>query len=230
MKFLNNFKNPQGRLGDRIIDQMNEKNAAVAVWGIGHLEITEDMTVLDIGCGGGTNVRRMAENARKAYGVDYSQKAVERSKKYCKIQSNAEIIRADVSSLPFEDDTFDVITAIKTVFFWPDLENDFREVKRVLKPGGSFAIIVDYNGSKGKRTMKFAERLLEMEPENDSYYAGLLLEVGFSEVTSYIRNTSAKKETKKVNNSIKEVNDDRFGDRASFSDKMDEWICVIAKK
>lgn len=200
MKFLNNFKNPQGKLGDKIIDQMNEKNAQVAIWGINHLEIKEDMTILDIGCGGGTNVKRMAENAQKVFGVDYSQKAVERSKEYNKTQNNVEIIKASVSNLPFDDNAFDIITAIKTVFFWPDLKNDFKEVKRVLKPGGVFTIIVDYNGANGKKTMKFAEKLLEMNPKNDVDYTNLLLEVGFSEVTSYVRNTSTKKETIKVNN------------------------------
>ena len=230
MKFLNNFKNPQGKLGDKIIDQMNEKNAQVALWGISHLEITEDMVVLDIGCGGGTNVKRMAENAQKAYGVDYSKKAVERSKEYNKTQSNVEIIEASVSNLPFDDNTFDIITAIKTVFFWPDLENDFKEVKRVLKPGGLFAIIVDYNGANGKKVMKFAEKLLEMDPKKDVDYTNLLLEVGFSEVISHIRNTSTRNETVKVNNIKKEEVNDTFSDKASFSDKMEEWICLIAKK
>ena len=41
MKFLNNFKNPQGKLGDKIINQMNEKNAQVAIWAINHLEIND---------------------------------------------------------------------------------------------------------------------------------------------------------------------------------------------
>lgn len=230
MKFFNNFKNPQGKLGDKIIDQMNEKNAQVAIWGISHLQINDSMTVLDIGCGGGTNVKRIAENAQKVYGIDYSQKAVERSKEYTETQENAEILKAGVSNLPFDDNTFDVITAIKTVFFWPDLKNDFKEVKRVLKPGGAFAIIVDYNGANGKKVMKFAEKLMEMDPKNDSDYTLLLLEAGFGKVTSYIRNTSSKKETVKVNNIKKEEIKDTFKDKASFSDKMDEWICLVAEK
>ena len=63
MKFLNNFKNPQGKLGDKIIDQMNEKNAQVAIWGINHIVINESDIILDIGCGGGTNVKRMASKS-----------------------------------------------------------------------------------------------------------------------------------------------------------------------
>ena len=123
-----------------------------------------------------------------------------------------------------------MITAIKTVFFWPDLENDFKEVKRVLKPRGSFAIIADYNGANGKKVMKFAEKLLEMEPKKDIEYTNLLLEVGFGEVTSYVRNTSTRNETVKVNNIKKEERNYNISEKASLSDKMDEWICLIAKK
>ncbi|WP_405270694.1 class I SAM-dependent methyltransferase [Methanobrevibacter sp.] len=192
--------------------------------------MNESDIILDIGCGGGTNVKRMASKSAKVYGVDYSPKAVERAKELNKDIKNVEIIESSVSNLPFEDNTFDVITAIKTVFFWPDLVNDFKEVKRVLKPDGIFAIIVDYNGANGKKMMEFAERLLEMDPKNDIETTYILLDAGFREVTSYIRNTKVKREIKKVNNIIEKESADTFSIRADFSDKMEEWICLIAKK
>jgi ubiquinone/menaquinone biosynthesis C-methylase UbiE len=40
------------------------------------------------------------------------------------------------SSLPFKDEKFDLATAFETIYFWPDLVNDFKEVNRVLKSGG----------------------------------------------------------------------------------------------
>lgn len=229
MRFLNNFKNPQGKLGDKVIDQMNEKNTPVAIWGISHLEIDESMIILDIGCGGGTNVKRMAKNARKVCGVDYSQKAVERSNDYNHGQNNVEIIKASVSDLPFDDDTFDTATAIKTVFFWPDLENDFKEVKRVLKKGGKFAIIADYTG-KANGFFKLTSRLMELEGCSDTYLTDILLKAGFSNVTSYVRDTKAKNETVKVNNIEQKLIADTFNGNTSPSDRMDEWICIIAEK
>ena len=167
MKFFNNFKNPQGKLGDKIIDQMNEKNAQVAIWGINHFEIESDEVMLDIGCGGGTNVKRMANEARdgKVFGLDYSQKAVDRSIELNRSlinENKVEIVHGDVSNLPFEDDQFNTITAIKSVFFWPDLENDFKEVKRVLKDGGIFVIIADYTG-KANAAFKLSSKLMELE-------------------------------------------------------------------
>ena len=42
---------------------------------------------------------------------------------------------------------FDLVTAVETHFFWPDLPNDVREVLRVLKPGGTFLLIAEvYRG------------------------------------------------------------------------------------
>lgn len=229
MRFLNNFKKPQGALGDKIIDQMNDKNAQISIWGISHLNIGKNSIILDIGCGGGANIKRMSEKALKVYGVDYSAKSVERSREYNLDQSNVTILEASVSNLPFKDNTFDIITAFKTVFFWPDLLNDFKEVKRVLKNDGVFAVIVDYNGSENK-IMNFAEKLLEMDSKSDVETTDLLLEAGFSEVTSYIRQIKYGKEIIKVDNIKRDEITDTFTANASPSDMMNEWVCILAEK
>ena len=44
--------------------------------------------------------------------------------------------QASVAELPFEAEQFEVVTAFETVYFWPELAQNFREVYRVLKPGG----------------------------------------------------------------------------------------------
>ena len=234
MKFFNNFKNPKGKLGDKVIDQMNEKNAQVAIWGLNHFDINEDDVILDIGCGGGTNVKRMALNATggKVYGLDYSQKAVERSIEYNSSlisEGKVEIVHGEVSDLPFEDCTFNAITAIKSVFFWPDLYSDFREVRRVLKDCGKFVIIADYTGN-AKGALKFSTRLMELEGYSDTYLTEILLKSGFRKVTSYVRDTKAKNETVKIDNIKQETIEDTFNGSPSPSDKMDEWICIIAEK
>jgi len=52
-----------------------------------------------------------------------------------------------VSALPFPDRTFDVVTAVETRYYWPDLQANVQEILRVLKPGGTFALIAEtYRG------------------------------------------------------------------------------------
>jgi SAM-dependent methyltransferase len=64
--------------------------------------------------------------------------------------------------LPFPAGTFDLVTAVETHFWWPDLPADMREVLRVLKPGGTLIIIAEiYRGAKTK-TAKLAEKYLPL--------------------------------------------------------------------
>ncbi len=74
-------------------------------------------------------------------GVDYSPVSVEKSKKVnadAIDKGRCQVKEASVSTLPFKDNTFVMVTAFETVYFWPDIEKSFAEVKRVLAPGGKF--------------------------------------------------------------------------------------------
>ena len=59
--------------------------------------------------------------------------------------------QASVAELPFGAEQFEVVTAFETVYFWPELVQNFREVYRVLKPGGIFFICNEANGETDKR-------------------------------------------------------------------------------
>lgn len=49
-------------------------------------------------------------------------------------------------ALPFEEASFDLVSAFETVYFWPDLNRGFREVFRVLAPGGRFLVVCEGSG------------------------------------------------------------------------------------
>jgi SAM-dependent methyltransferase len=74
--------------------------------------------------------------------------AVARARNRSSIErGRVQIQEGSVSSLPFPDATFDLVTAVETHYYWPDLPTDVREVRRVLKPGGTFMIIAEaYRG------------------------------------------------------------------------------------
>ena len=54
---LINARNPQGELGDELLDKMNINHEGLARWSLIHLDISKDDIILDIGCGGGVNVK-----------------------------------------------------------------------------------------------------------------------------------------------------------------------------
>ena len=78
----------------------------------------------------------------------------------------------DVQELPFADDSFEQVTAFETIYFWPNLEEAFQQVFRVLKPGGSFLVCNESNGEDPKQekwcdiiggmTIYTGERLFEL--------------------------------------------------------------------
>ncbi len=112
------------------------------------------MIALDIGCGGGGNIRWLASKLKKGmvYGIDYSQESVNISRKVNAehIKTGRVIIQSGtVSALPYDDAFVDLVTAVETHYFWPDLSSDLVEVLRVLRPSGRFMIIGgEYKGGK----------------------------------------------------------------------------------
>ena len=60
------------------------------------------------------------------------------------------VLHGSVADMMFADDWFDAVTAFETVYFWPDPPRCFREVYRVLKPGGTFLICNESNGDSDK--------------------------------------------------------------------------------
>jgi ubiquinone/menaquinone biosynthesis C-methylase UbiE len=154
---------PTGWLGRFTLWRMNASHSKLTNWGLEHVSIENQSTILDVGCGGGRTVDKLAAIATqgKVYGVDYSDESVAATKrtnaKWIDL-GRVEIRHGSVSQLPFPDVMFDLVTAVETHFWWPNLPGDMREVFRVLKPGGTLIFIAEIY--KGANTMaaKLAEK------------------------------------------------------------------------
>jgi ubiquinone/menaquinone biosynthesis C-methylase UbiE len=147
-------RRPSDRAGRSVLQRMNVSHAAVTEWGLTHVAIGEELTILDVGCGGGRTVERLASIATrgKVYGIDYSEASVAMARETNQraiADARVDIKQASVSQLPFPDATFDLVTAVETHYYWPDLPRDVREVMRVLKHGGRFLIVAEtYRGRR----------------------------------------------------------------------------------
>jgi ubiquinone/menaquinone biosynthesis C-methylase UbiE len=146
---------------------MNWSHSRLTDWGLDKISIEPRSTILDIGCGGGRTVSKLAAIATQGHvcGIDYSEESVAVSQK-----TNArwidigrvEIRQGSVSQLPFPNNVFDLVTAVETHYFWPDLAADTREVFRVLRPGGAVILIAEaYKGAK-TAAAKLAEKVLPL--------------------------------------------------------------------
>ena len=101
----------------------------------------------------------------------------------CTLVRRVEIRQSSVSGLPFSDDLFDLVTAVETHYFWPDLPADMREVLRVLKPGGTLIIIAeDYKGGKHDKWLEKVAELTKMVFLTADEHRDLFSNAGYSDV------------------------------------------------
>lgn len=185
------YPKPEGFIGKALGRKMNRGHASLYKWGMARIDIKPDSYVLDIGCGGGEWIRRISQIATegKIYGIDHSRDMVKMAKKVnCKqvkigqvnISTNA------VSSLPFDDDTFDLVTAVESYYFWPDLINDLRGIYRILKPSGSLVILNEvYKDEKFEKRNAWYARYSKIKYHSVDEYYSFLSEAGYNSIDIY---------------------------------------------
>ena len=145
--FFSQCARPEGFLGRVMLRFMNFGHAPLTNWGLSLVEIHDGWTMLDIGCGGGATLKRLLMRSKGAqvYGIDISEESVAKARKVnaSVLDRQVFVTQGSAEKLPYEDNKFDLVTAVETVYFWPDLPNCLKEVRRVVKPGGRFAIMVE---------------------------------------------------------------------------------------
>ena len=142
-----NCANPQGRMGRAMLRLMNCCHAPLTNWGLDLISFEDGWTMLDIGCGGGATVKRLLKRSKGAhvYGIDISEESVAKARKVnaAVLDKQVYVCQGSAEKLPYEDEKFDLVTAVETVYFWPNLPSCLKEVYRVMKPGAKFAIMVE---------------------------------------------------------------------------------------
>ncbi|MFA6804322.1 MAG: methyltransferase domain-containing protein, partial [Candidatus Methanomethylophilaceae archaeon] len=147
---------------------------ALTEWALSNLPDVCYSNILDIGCGGGMLISLLAERFPNAsiHGIDISDESVRLTK-----ETNNDLVKKgkctvtknSVSDLPFENDSFDLVTAFETYFFWPDIFADIKEATRVVSPGGYVLIVSeayphpDFDEQNAKYTKLYGLKLLKNE-------------------------------------------------------------------
>lgn len=180
--FFSQCARPEGFLGRVMLRFMNFGHAPLTNWGLDQVTFRNDMTMLDIGCGGGATLKQLLKRSPggKVYGIDISDESVAKAKRVNKQHLGSQVFveQGSAHSLPWDNRSFDVVTAVETVYFWPDLPRCFQEVKRVLKPGGQFAIMLEVIDTDSSWT-NVVEGMSVYSPEQ---LKEMLQQAGFSDV------------------------------------------------
>jgi SAM-dependent methyltransferase len=183
-------RKPSGPLGRRVVRAMNLTHATMTNWALQQVTLPKNAVVLDVGCGGGRTVQKLAALGPegKVVGLDYSAASVAISRDTNAQQIEAgrvQVAQGSVAALPFLDRTFDIVTAVETHYYWPDLAANVREILRVLKPGGTFALIAEtYRGGPFGMLYGIVMPVLRAAFLSDAEHRDLLAQAGFTEVVT----------------------------------------------
>jgi arsenite methyltransferase len=106
-----------------------------------HGPVTPGETVLDLGCGAGTDLliaAQMTCSSGRAIGIDMTASMLERARAGAEAMglTNVEVHESLIESLPLEDESVDVVISNGVIDLVPDKEAVFAEIDRVLRPGG----------------------------------------------------------------------------------------------
>jgi len=105
---------------------------------LSQVELTKGAVVLDVACGTGTILRRMADVCQiNGSGIDMSENMIEQAKRKCP-EMNIQLSRCEQT--PFADKTFDIITTCLAYHHFSDKAGFIKEAARIIKPGGALYI------------------------------------------------------------------------------------------
>lgn len=151
---------------------------------IERMDIRDDSSVLDLGCGNGWAARLIASRAGKGrvVGIDISEEMVELARQESGAFNNIEFRVASAQALPFDDDEFTHVFSMESIYYYADMASALREVRRVISPGGVFLAVVDLY-EENEPTHQWVEQLnVPVQLLSIPRYRELLNESGFDNI------------------------------------------------
>jgi len=104
--------------------------------------------LLEVGCGMGTDLLQFARGGANVTGVDLTPRSVETSRHHLQLYGQyGDFALSDVESLPFADESFDVVYSNGVLHHTPDTARAVREVHRVLRPGALARVMLYHRRS-----------------------------------------------------------------------------------
>ena len=144
-----NLANPRGEKGIEIGEMMNATNIGMTLESIHALLIEDNEHVLEIGHGNAGHLKSLLKIAKnlKYIGIDISETMHNESKKLNKeFNDQADFVLYEGEKFPFEEEVFDKIFTVNTVYFWKEPVEYLNEIYRVLKDNGTFILTFGQRG------------------------------------------------------------------------------------
>jgi arsenite methyltransferase len=160
--------NPSGLVGRVLAPMWNKRNRALQDAALSCLALNAQDRVLEVGCGGGSLLSRIAAVTTDGtvVGVDLSPVMISycgRHYPHLVDSGRLGLICASAESMPFPDGNFTKICTVNSVFYWRDVRGAFAEFSRLLEASGTAVVCFTCKASLEKK--RFAQYLRLYEPE-----------------------------------------------------------------
>lgn len=141
------LRQPHGFMARKVGERMNAANRELYHGAWKALDLRADMGVLEIGFGNGLFFPELAKQADglKLYGLDFSGDMVQQAtanNKALIADGHLSLSHGPSDHMPYADASFDRIFCINVVYFWDEPADHLRELRRVLKPNGTFTAVL----------------------------------------------------------------------------------------
>lgn len=182
-------RRPKGFWGKRVLKAMNGKNhEALPNWVFSDFAAYDGCRVLDVGCGGGANVERMLNILPQSTvtGMDISSQALDMTRDinyHAVVDGRCFIVGGNAVQMPLAKETFDLVTAFETIYYWSSLALGANEIFRILKPGGTWVIANELDGLQpSDRQLERATGIMRVYSIDEIKQD--LTEAGFTDITT----------------------------------------------
>lgn len=123
---------------------MEDRHWHTAKHVLARMPVEDGDTVLDLGTGSGYALRALRERGvARGYGLDGSPEMARKARSYTD-DADLGFVVGDFDHLPFDDDSVDHVFTMEAFYYANDPHQTLREIRRVLRPGGTFYCAVNY--------------------------------------------------------------------------------------
>ena len=177
-----------------LMEEEHEKNVSKFLQ---TLSFDKPFTFLDVGCGNGWVVRKIAKekNCKKTIGIDKSKKMINQAKKKT-VNNKEKFIHTDIESWGYKG-KFDLIFSMESIYYVDSIEKVLKKIYKILKPGGMFFCGTDFY-TDNKATARWANIMkIQMHLHSKKEWKGLFQNTGFDVKTKHIKDLKNKKKWKR---------------------------------
>ena len=168
------------RFLSKVYDSVNPVfwNESMRDEALGMLDLSEDDSVLDVGCGTGFATGGLLEHTPHVDGLDQSEHQLAKAREKDELRG-VDFVRGDAENLPYADETFDAVWSSGSIEYWPSPVDALREARRVTKPGGR-VLVVGPRRPNGKIFGAVADSIMLFYDEDEA--TRMFEEAGWGEI------------------------------------------------